>query len=227
VSEPVDLVALDRKHRTLDDWVVVIEATTGGGRDCFDFGMVQELLAWLQAWQPSGLFNPDRYAIQLHVTAVAPDEALRCAVTYHEQGIEAVGLTRSNLARAEVLTLEEFESAHIHYLAPPSEPAPAPQSGLISNELYRAARALLRVKTPADATSLLVEFVTAVGGSVNVGPYQPVPGMIAVDISVVESEPMYAVTDQVSVAGMIFEQSLAQLVGDARFALHVRAPLRH
>jgi hypothetical protein len=91
---------------------------------------------------------------------------------------------------------------------------------LISDELYTATRALLRVSTPSDITDLLVRFVSAIGGSVNVGECRPVPGMVSTDISIGDGEPLHAVAETVSVAGMIVEQSLPSLVADARVALH-------
>ncbi|MDQ6613601.1 MAG: hypothetical protein M3083_02265 [Actinomycetota bacterium] len=217
--EQVDEEAIGRQGRNLDDWVVVIEAATDRAYDTFEFGLVQDLLSRLREWHASGLYNPHRYAVQLHIAAVAPYEALRCAVAYHDLAVRAVGLTRSSLTRAEVLTLSEFELGLLVPTTQARTPLPHARNALISDHLYTTTRALLRVSTPAEITGLLVQFVTAVGGSVNVGECRPVPGMVSFDISVAEGEPLHAVAENASVAGMIIEHSLPSLVDDARLAL--------
>ncbi|MDQ1358058.1 MAG: hypothetical protein QOF20_2258 [Acidimicrobiaceae bacterium] len=219
MSEQVDLASIGRQGRRLDDWVVIIEATTDRATDSFDFTAVQDLLGRLREWHASGLYNPQRYAIQLHIAAVAPYDALRCAVAYHDLASRAVGLTKSSLTRAEVLTLGEFEMGLLLPAAPPGTPSPRGRHSLISQELYTTTRALLRVSTPGEITALLVAFVTSVGGSVNVGECRPVPGMITVALSTGAEEQLHAVAESMSVAGMIIEQSLPTLVEDARLAL--------
>jgi hypothetical protein len=219
MSEQVDVAAIGRQGRRVDDWVVIIEATTNRDGDSFDFTAVQDLLGRLREWHASGLYNPHRYAVQLHIAAVAPYEALRCAVAYHDLATRAVGLTKSSLTRAEVLTIGEFEMGLLLPPAPTGTPSPRTRHGLISQELYSTTRALLRVSTPGEITELLVGFVTAVGGSVNVGECRPVPGMITVALSPGSGEQLHAVAESMSVAGMIIEQSLPTLVDDARLAL--------
>jgi hypothetical protein len=223
VSEQADLAAVGQDHRPVDNWVVVIEAITASPLASFDFTLVQELVAQLRDWQPTGLYNPDRYAIQLHVGAVAAYEALRVAVTYHDRALRVVGLAAS-LSRAEVLTLDEFEAGLLDPV-PARLVAPGPGSGqvpdrlgLVSEDLYTATRELLRVSTPAQITELLVRFVTSVGGSVRVGASASAPGMFAVELSTGDGGPLFAVAEHMSVAGMIIEQSLPTLVADAVMA---------
>jgi hypothetical protein len=219
VSDHIDISSIGQKGKDLDDWVVVIEATTNRSNETFQFSVIQDLLGRLREWHSSGLYNPHRYAIQLHIEAVAPYDALRCAVAYHDLAARAVGLTKSLLTRAEVLTLGEFETGLLLPPSPMSTTSPRSRSALISDELYTTTRALLRVSTQAEITDLLVRFVTAIGGSVNVGECRPVPGMVSADISIGDGEPLHAVAESVSVAGMIVEQSLPSLVSDARLAL--------
>ena len=84
------------------------------------------------------MYNPHRYAIQLHIAAVAPYEALRCAVAYHDLAARAVGLTKSSLSRAEVLTLGEFELGLLLPPAPAGAPAQRSRHTLISDLGYTA-----------------------------------------------------------------------------------------
>ncbi|MDQ1369029.1 MAG: hypothetical protein QOF20_1382 [Acidimicrobiaceae bacterium] len=223
MSEQVHL-ASTRQDRILDDWIVVLEATTESDGAALEFGAVQTLLRRLHDWHATGLYNPHRYAVQLHVPAVAPYEALRCAVVYHDLEAKAAGLGGCTMARAEVMTLGEFESG---LLTPPSAETPAPlpgRYGLVSEELYLATRALLCLSRPAEATEVLVRFVTAAGGSVQFGECSPTPGMIVVDLGIAEGVQLHAVAEAVSVAGMIIEQSLPSLVDDARTAVRHQYP---
>jgi hypothetical protein len=91
------------------DWVVVIEAGTQGSGDSFLFPDIENLVGRLREWHTTGLFNPYRYSLELHIVAPTPYEALRCAAGYHDLAAQAVGL-RPSLIRAEVLTLGEYET---------------------------------------------------------------------------------------------------------------------
>jgi hypothetical protein len=123
------------------------------------------------------------------------------------------------------MTLGEFECGIRTRTGKESETAqPAGRVSLVSEELYLITRALLRLTGPGEVVELLVGFVTAVGGSVHFGDFPPTPGMIAIDLSVADAERLYAVAETVSVAGMIFEQSLPSLVEDARLALRHQYP---
>jgi hypothetical protein len=217
-------VAGVRRPIDLGDWVVAIEATTTRRDDFFVFHVVQDLLGRLREWHSSGFYNTQRYAIELHIAADSPHEALRRAVVYHDLAARAVGLTRSSLTWAEVLTATEFQLSLLRPPVPVSPSAPRVRSALISDalisdEMYTATRALLRISTPADIIDLLVGFVTSVGGSVMVGEHRPVFGMVSADISVGIGEPLQAAAEQESEAAMLLEQSLPLLVADARLAL--------
>jgi hypothetical protein len=207
-----------RGDRDLDEWVVVIEASTDRGAE-FEFSLVQDLLGRLREWHATGLYNPHRYAIQLHIAAVAPYEALRCAVAYHDLAARAVGLAGCTLSRAEVLTLGEFELGLMILPLSSGSPPPRIRHALVSDELYATTRALLRVSTQAEITDLLVRFVTASGGSVNVGECRPVAGMVSVDISIGNGDPLHAVAEATSMAAIIIQQSVPSLVDDAVLAL--------
>ena len=123
------------------------------------------------------------------------------------------------------MTLGEFEGEVRTHTGEESATAqPAGRSGLVSEELYLITRALLRLTGPEEVAELLVGFVTAAGGSVHFGDFPPTPGMIVIDLSVADGNRLYAVAETVSVAGMIFEQSLPSLVEDARLALRHQYP---
>jgi hypothetical protein len=202
----------------MGDWVVVLEFSACRGERPFELTVVQALVERLREWHPSGLYNPDRYAVQLHIPAAGADEALRVATSFHEQAVRAVGTTAS-FTRAEVLTLGEFEESwHDAAASGSSLPSGAAQA-LISIEVYEATRALLSASTPAEVTDVLVRFVLAVGGRVNVGQRRHVPGMVSVDLSIAPGEQLYAMAESFSVAGLIIERWLPPLVDDAKRTL--------
>jgi hypothetical protein len=234
VSEQVDIAAAGREGRSLDEWIVVVEGKPEQAGESFDFCLVRDVLRRLREWRPSCVYHPRRYTIQLRIAAAGPSEALRDAVAYHDQAVAAVGLASCSLARAEVLTVDEFETGRDEEpvtSALPGVPgvqagagardgpcapvAPGTRDGLISDVLYRTTRALLRVSTPAEITDLLVGFVTGVGGSVSVGDCHPAEGMVTVPLGGGESEPLHAVAETMSVAGVIIERCLPSLVDDA------------
>jgi hypothetical protein len=68
-------------------------------------------------------------------------------------------------------------------------------------------------------TDVLVRFVLAVGGRVNVGQRRHVPGMVSVDLSITPGEQLHAMAESFSVAGLIIERWLPPLVDDAKRTL--------
>ena len=203
----------------MGDWVVVLEFTAFREQRPFELHVVQALVERLREWHPSGLYNPDRYAVQLHVSAAAADEALRMATAYHEQAAQAVGAS-SAFTRAEVLTLGEFEETW-HDLAATGSSLPpgGAAQALISIEVYEATRSLLSASTTSEVIDVLVRFVLAVGGRINVGQPRQVPGMVAVDLSIAPGEPLHAMAESFSVAGLIIERWLPPLIDDAKRTL--------
>lgn len=202
----------------MGDWVVVLEFSASRGEGPFELTVVQALVERLREWHPSGLYNPDRYAVQLHIPAVGADEALRIATMYHEHAVYAVGANAA-FTRAEVLTLAEFEESW-HEAAASGTGVPAGTAqALISIEVYEATRALLTASTPSEVTDVLVKFVLAVGGRVNVGEPRHVPGMVSLDLSITPDEKLHAMAESFSVSGLIIERWLPPLVDDAKRTL--------
>jgi len=208
----------------LDEWVVVIEAT---GDQPIDFGLVQDLLAWLRDWGPSALYHANRYAVQLQVSALAPEEALRCAMVAHAQGAAAVGLGGATVVRAEVLTMDEVRCGQVSQSEPVSVLS---RQRLVCDELYCATRALLRVTTADEVVDLLVRFVVAVGGSVATGEGAVASwaaGMVALDIALPEGGALLAVAEPGSAAATGLEACLSLLIGDSRLAVQRLAKIAH
>ncbi len=198
----------------LDEWVIVLEFVPGSSSAPIDYEAIHDVVDELRAWQPTGLFAPDRYALQLRVPAERPMEAVRRALTLHSQAIDTVGAPAPTLARIEILTATEFDHQWDDFASRPS--APAPVSRVLSDDIYSATRAMLRAGTPSEVTNILVSFVLAVGGEIEVGAADRCADKVVVDLTTEPGEPLNATADAVSVAGLILEQSLPALVADAR-----------
>jgi hypothetical protein len=209
----------------MGDWVVVLEFSGFRGEHPFELSVVQALVERLREWHSSGLYNPDRYAVQLHISADTVDDALKVAASYHEHAVRAVG-AMADFTRAEVLTLDEFEESwHDAEVTVTTLPGGTAQA-LISMEVYQATRSLLCAATPSEVTDVLVRFVLAVGGRVNVGQRRNVAGMVSVDISTSPGEQLHAMAESFSVAGLIMERWLPPLIADAKRTLVLLGRLR-
>lgn len=202
----------------MGDWVVVLEFGVPADVTCFELTTIQALVERLGAWQLSGVYRPQGYAVELHVPAGAADEALRTAAILHEQAVKALGVSAAFL-RAEVLTRAEFDGSwHDDALAGGRLPSGRAQA-LVSQEVYEATRALLGATTPSEVTDVLVNFVLSVGGRVSVGETPAVPGAVSLDLGTSPTDPRYAFADGESVALLILERWLPPLLDDARRAV--------
>lgn len=91
-------------------WIVVLEVTHASPDQFFEVEVVQRVLHLLADHQAAGLHSPDRYVLQLRVEADSSAGALEAALGAWRRARGAVAAARGDLVRAEVLTLEEFES---------------------------------------------------------------------------------------------------------------------
>jgi diguanylate cyclase (GGDEF)-like protein/PAS domain S-box-containing protein len=91
------------------EWIVVVEAKPPAGGPGVSLAAVRRLMERLADMQPTTLYSPDTYALQLTVTASSAAEALFIAVSTWRAAETALDLTPWTLGRAEVITPEEFE----------------------------------------------------------------------------------------------------------------------
>jgi hypothetical protein len=202
---------------SVDEFVIVLEFQTGITGEGIDYEVLQAVVEELREWHPAALFSPDRYALQLHVVAGRPTEALRRALDLHDGAVRAVGVPAMALARIEVLTGTEFESQWDPAGAAPGDGAMSDR--VLSNDLYWATRGLLRAASATELTDVLVGFVTGVGGQIERQPPDGLEGRVSIDMSVDDEDSLFAVVDPGSVSGLIVEHSLPRLVADARLVL--------
>lgn len=93
-------------------WIVILEAMSGPSGIGID--VVRDLVAAVEALEPGALHSADRYALQLRVLAESPEEALGTALGRWREEVHRIdqGLAACSLARAEVMTPQEYELEH-------------------------------------------------------------------------------------------------------------------
>jgi diguanylate cyclase (GGDEF)-like protein len=90
------------------DWVVVLEATGDDG-SVLSVDAVRILMESMADQNPTTLYTPDRYALQIVVSAATADQALAGALSAWQSAQERLQMTGWRLARAEVICRAEFE----------------------------------------------------------------------------------------------------------------------
>jgi hypothetical protein len=88
---------------------VRIEAASN--EDLVDADQVERLLDCLGDFALAGLYLPDRYAVQLLLSADGPGAALAAAESHWHLAVELTGLPSWPIVRAEVETPEELAAA--------------------------------------------------------------------------------------------------------------------
>jgi hypothetical protein len=90
-------------------WVVRIEAASGD--ELIEAEQVERLLDCLGDFALAALYQPDRYAVQLLLTADTPAQALVAAESHWSLAVELTGTPSWPVVRAEVETPEELAAA--------------------------------------------------------------------------------------------------------------------
>jgi hypothetical protein len=220
---------MDRMTRdtdTAEEWIVVLEYQPGTGCPLIGCDTVHEMIEALRPWRPSALYSPDRYALQLHVPARRPSDALQSGLQLHDQAAATIGISPPRLVRTEVMTTGEFQRQWDDPDAAAAADAAAPAAvvrpgRVLTDDVYWATRALLRAQSREDLDDILTRFVAAAGGQV-----QDIAAVsadqVGFDISLdsaVSPEGdagRYAVVERISVTAVVLEHTLATLVADAR-----------
>ncbi len=193
------------------EWVVVIEVASGPG----DWAALEDVIEALADWKPTALLGGDRYALQLHVTAPTAPDALGYAIGQHDRAAAAAGLGDLVLRRAEVLTDAEFEESCQACLDQALLPCALPDLTTVPTEVHEATRALLRATSRLEATTTLLDFVTAVGGVVTLGPPPLDADTVTIALPLSHRHQIHAAADRLSLAGLMLPRWLPHLIDDA------------
>ncbi len=157
-------------------WVVVLEVAATSTHQVMRREDLHALLEAMSDHEPSALFHPSRYALQLRVLSASPAAALSSAMSLWTEAVGAVDLPPWGLVRAEVLTHEEFEREvfsldayreGVHGPAGHEDPRPGEDllrnvftdalTGLASYELFLdQVRAALAASDPERSMAVLV-----------------------------------------------------------------------
>lgn len=104
----------------MSEWIVLLEAVRDPYSGAIDKKMLSRLLQAVGHARPVGLHSPDRYAVQLHVSAAGPLEAVSSALSEWSTAFSTMGVAPWELVRAEAMTEGELadelalaENAHV------------------------------------------------------------------------------------------------------------------
>ncbi len=205
-----------------DDWVAVLEFAPGRGHGVDEMADLGLLLEALREWQPTALFNVDRYAIQLHVRAPDPVEALQVAFEGHQAATRAAGINAGCFLRSEILTVEEFESDFQSDRKAERPPPPSRGPAAVSIDVHEATRALISATTTTEVTAILVRYGASIGAQIHLGQIHlgaPVRAdEVAVDFGFEDGPRITACAPAASPAGLLIQRSLPALLEDAHIA---------
>jgi hypothetical protein len=199
-------------------WTALLEFSRTQADPLFRVADLESVMAHLEEWHPTGLWDSDRYAIQLEIPAAAPHLALQWALVHLGDAWRAVGGPTGTLMRVEMSTFAELERAWQEYDVPLASPDAA-AAPLLWPEAFAATRRLLAATTRDEIAQTLVAFVTSCGGQVTPGAPSGAAGMVDVDISLDGGRADHATAESISVSGLILECALPAVVADARIAL--------
>ncbi len=90
-------------------WVVVIEGKPTDVGGAVEEWRLRRLLEHMPGLMPIGLHSAERIAVQVHIEATDEVRALVVALSGLRAGLPKVGVRELRVARAEVLTREEFD----------------------------------------------------------------------------------------------------------------------
>lgn len=201
----------------IDGWIVVLEFSPEVAYWPVSQVEVDGIVERLDEWNPTPLWHPDGYVIQLHIPARDPVQALQQAVALHREASTRAGADHMVMVRAEVLTVDAMERSWFD-----DEPTPgfatAPP-GAVGAGLQTATRCLIAATTRPEVYDIVTRFVTGVGAEVQPGAARRLPGMIDIDLDGAGGDARHATAEALSVAGLILEQALPTLLRDAGVAL--------
>jgi hypothetical protein len=199
---------------TREEWIVVLEVEAEAGADVGP-PELERLLSCLAEHYPSALHADDRYALQLVVQGMAPDEALADALHLWRRALRCCGLPAWAVVRAEVKTPAEL-AAEFEGDDQPVFAAGVKVDGKAILAAYRAARRLVAASVPAEITAAVLDFVHDVGGAVAAAETRSLDA-IPVDVSLGYGPALTAVASD-DVSRQRLEELLPVLVEDARTA---------
>lgn len=201
-------------------WAVVLELAVPGGKGTIDFATVEALVEYLADWEPSALYDPHRYAIQVQLSAPDAESALVAAIQGHAKAAAALGISSLSLVRAEVLTAEELATGQAgsgmgEIFATSGSPV-GPGGPKPCDALYQATRALLTVTSAEELRGVMADFVVELGGRLAAGAADLDPSTIPLDLSLGQGGRLFAVAQPLSAARRHLEETLPPLLEDAQ-----------
>lgn len=213
-------------------WIVLLEAADTNGGSTIDPASFDRLLSSWARSAPTALYSPNRYALQLTMTAGDPPIALSSAIARWKDALRRSGLPEWDLVRAEILTPDELEQewaaaeGRSGAVGPTAEGPP--HAEMVSNELLL--RALHDPVTGLAGRELFLDEVRRASATAAVGSAHAVmvvhvdgPGSAEPSCGRPTSDELLSQTARRLAETLRRGDKLAR-VGPAEFAVLVEAP---
>jgi diguanylate cyclase (GGDEF)-like protein len=134
---------MTRNEMPRKQWIVLLEAADTNGGSTIDPASFDRLLSSWARSAPTALYSPNRYALQLPMTAADPPIALSSAISRWKDALRRSGLPEWELVRAEIMTPDELEQEWAAAEGGSGAVGPTaegpPHAEMVSNELLRRA----------------------------------------------------------------------------------------
>ena len=197
----------------MDKWVVVLEASEERSDPPLDPVTLKLLLSELATFDPTALYAPDRYALQLLLPAASPSDALSEGTERWRRAVGRVGLREWQLVRAEVKTLAELDSEH---LVDQEEVPPVLNADAVAvHAAHHATRQLLRIRSAAEVPPIIWSLISRLGGHV-VPKAIDDPSALSISMPFGELRHMAPAAEPLSVARLHIEEILPPFIEDAQ-----------
>lgn len=120
---------MNRAGEAMATWIVLLEAVRSTSAEAVNKETLSRLLEAVGHARPIGLHSPGRYAVQFHLPAVGPLDAVNSALSAWSAALGTIGVAPWELVRVEVMTEAEL-AAELNAAAKGESLAFGPDEGL-------------------------------------------------------------------------------------------------
>ncbi len=210
----------------MDTWIVLVEAATATPEAAVDPTAVESLLTFFADESPAGLYAPDRYALQVWKVAERAELALTDVLRRWRLAAAEAGLGGCRLVRAELMTPAELD-AESGVSANGNGSAAGPSHRLEALEaVQEATRAVLRARSPKDASRAVVGLVHRLGGSIVLAEGEH-PYRLPIDLSFGEGHRLAPAAVPFTPSRSLLEEHVPPVVDDAWHVLRSHRADQH
>lgn len=200
-----------------NEWVVLVEAERVDAPSVLTLEHLDRLLELLEEHCPTGLWSPDRYALQIIVPATSPEEALLTGLAEWRSAVARLDLPEWRLVRVEVKTPAELEAEHRASVCDAGPSGPSSQEAL--RAAYLATRRLVAAKSRREVAEVLAALAMTLGATI-VKTDALHPFTLPLDLSA-DGRGVRPIVEPLSLARLDLEEVLPAVMLDAARVLRL------